>query len=171
MCENCEKLWLLRAQHYRSTIYFLFWKNNNFLHSHWISEILHVRNRYDIWHTMRPSAMQKYDVWRNKWFYWGLVFVDFGQRCDLIFDTNTANYEVPGRRWVDIHLMRMPSTGYRFDVEPSSLVYWMKCLHSRCRFKIDRISFRLKLSGFGAKNDEKSSISEKLMDGFSCNIV
>ena len=53
----------------------------------------------------------------------GLVFVDFGQRCDLIFDTNTANYEVPGRRWVDIHLMRMPSTGYRFDVEPSSLVY------------------------------------------------
>ena len=71
MCENCEKLWLLRAQHYRSTIYFLFWKNNNFLHSHWISENLHVRNRYDIWHTMRLSAMQKYDVWRNKWFYWG----------------------------------------------------------------------------------------------------
>ena len=76
-----------------------------------------------------------------------------------------------GQRWVDIHLMRMPSTGYRFDVDPSSLVYWMKCLHSWCRFKIDRISFRLKLSGFGAKNDEKSSISEKLIDGFSWKVV
>ena len=67
--------------------------------------------------------------------------------------------------------MHMPSTGYRFDVDPSSLVYWMKCLHSRCRFKIDRISFRLKLSGFGAKNDEKPSISEKLIDGFSWKVV
>ena len=76
-----------------------------------------------------------------------------------------------GQRWVDIHLMRMPSTGYRFDVDPSSLVYWMKCLHSWCRFKIDRISFRLKLSGFGAKNDEKPSISEKLIDGFSWKVV
>ena len=65
----------------------------------------------------------------------------------------------------------MPSTGYRFDVDPSSLVYWMKCLHSRCRFKIDGISFRLKLSGLGAKNDEKPSISEKLIDGFSWKVV
>ena len=36
---------------------------------------------------------------------------------------------------------------------------------------IDWISFRLKISGFGAKNDGKSSIPEKLMDGFSSKIV
>ena len=64
---------VLRDQNSRSTTYFLCWKNNNFLYNHWILENLHVRNCDDIWHTMRLSDMQKYDVWRNKWSYCGLV--------------------------------------------------------------------------------------------------
>ena len=100
------------------------------------------------------------------------MVVDFGrERCEVIRDTIHSRLNCLGQRRVDIHSTRTPSTGYRSDVDQSSSICWIKGSHSWCRFTIDRISFRLKISGFGAKNDEKSSISQKLMYGYSWKIV
>ena len=100
-----------------------------------------------------------------------MLLVSEAKVPSIIPYTKRSQQKHLGQYRVDIHSTYTPSTGYLSDVGTSISVCWMKGIHSWCRIKIDWISFRPKISGFGAKNDEKSSISQKLMYGFSWKIV
>ena len=133
---------------------------------------VNVKKKNLSWQTVLKLMCVSISKVKHKLFHVELVvyFVG-GSRCEVISETKHSKQKYLEQRRFDIHSNHKPSTGCRSDVYPSRFVYWMKGSHSWCRIRIDRISFRLQISGFGTKNDGKHWFSEKIIDGFSWKIV